>query len=82
MSVDNEDAHLSVETVRGVLSGPGPMRSRLCPVAANRHAAPTSCVGLAYVHEPKSAGRAFALADKGEIFLADKVAHSFCDREQ
>ena len=43
------DAHLSVETVPGVLSGAGPMRSRFCPVAANRHAAPTSCVGLAYV---------------------------------
>src|SRR5262245_39312290 len=49
----------------------GPVRRRLGPIAADRHAAPAPGVGLRAIEEQQRAGRARARPDQPEILMAD-----------
>ena len=57
------------------------MRRCLHPVAAYAHAAPAPRVAFAHIQEPQGAARALALADQGEILVADEGANRICDRQ-
>src|SRR5579872_2094721 len=58
------------------------MRCGLRPIAAQRHAAPTSPVALADVQEPQRAAGSFALAHQRKIPLAHEVGDRFCNGKQ
>src|SRR5579872_2471188 len=58
------------------------MRRGLRPIAAQRHAAPTSPVALADVQEPQRAAGSFALAHQRKIPLAHEIGDRFCNGKQ
>src|SRR4029450_3032926 len=57
----------------------GPVRRRLGPVAADRHAAPAPGVGLGAIEEYQRAGRTPARPDQPKILIADQVRRRFGD---
>ena len=70
-----------VRTFFGAL-GTLPMRRLLCPIAADRHAAPPSHMASGSIDEQKRAGRPFAGFHVGKVFRADEVGQRSCQWNQ
>jgi hypothetical protein len=77
-------ARILLLTLAGLKALPctGPMRNRLRPVAAHRHAAPPPRVTLADVVKPQGARWAFATANEGEVLMAEEIANRLRYRQQ